>query len=98
VYVRLKKVTDEQKEEKADPMLEMMQRIRSGNVGLKKVATPPPVKKGGGVMAEMAQLLVRMSIIMQRVNELQSKLGGNMVLPGRPGESVLIEKVIGVLK
>ena len=56
---RLKKVSEEQKEEKADPMLEMMQRIRSGNVNLKKVAPPPqPAKKGGGVMAEMAQLLV----------------------------------------
>lgn len=56
---RLKKVGEEKKEEKADPMLEMMQRIRSGNVNLKKVAsTPPPPKKGGGVMAEMAQLLV----------------------------------------
>ena len=40
-------------------MLEMMQRIRSGNVGLKKVAPPPSqTDSGGGVMAEMAKLLV----------------------------------------
>lgn len=52
-------MSEEKKEEKADPMLEMMQRIRSGNVALKKVA-PPTQKsdKGGGVMAEMAKLLV----------------------------------------
>ena len=49
----------EKKAEKADPMLEMLQRIRSGNVNLKKVA--PSTEKqstSGGVMAEMAQMLV----------------------------------------
>lgn len=52
-------MSEEKKEEKADPMLEMMQRIRSGNVNLKKVApVTEPDTKGGGVMAEMAKLLV----------------------------------------
>ena len=52
-------MSDEKKEEKADPMLEMMQRIRTGNVNLKKVAPPTQqANKGGGVMAEMAKLLV----------------------------------------
>ncbi len=55
---RLKKVEGEEKEEKTDPMLEMMQRIRSGNVGLKKVAPPSDPVNKGGVMAEMAKLLV----------------------------------------
>ena len=57
---RLKKVGEEEekKEEKADPMLEMMQRIRSGNVALKKAPPPAQKSKPGGVMAEMATLLV----------------------------------------
>ena len=56
---RLKKVGEEdKKEEKADPMLEMMQRIRSGNVNLKKAPPPAQKSKPGGVMAEMATLLV----------------------------------------
>ena len=60
---RLKKVSaDEKKPEKADPMLDMMARIRSGNVQLKKVQGEPaskPQKSGsGGVMSEMAKLLV----------------------------------------
>ena len=42
-----------------------MERIRSGNVGLKKVApTKDPVNKGGGVMAEMAKLLVSDKIVL----------------------------------
>lgn len=55
---------EEKKEEKADPMLDMMQRIRSGNVNLKKVApTKETTETGGGVMAEMAKLLVRMYVV-----------------------------------
>lgn len=54
----MKKVEDEVKEEKKDPMVEMMQRIRSGNVGLKKVAPASEPANKGGVMAEMAMLLV----------------------------------------
>ncbi len=52
-----------EKVEKADPMLDMMQRIRSGNVSLKKVA-PPTEKQDstGGVMAEMAKLLVSFTV------------------------------------
>lgn len=58
----LKKVNVEEKQEKEDPMAEMLSRIRSGNVNLKKVgsASPRPEKKAGkgNVMAEMAMLLV----------------------------------------
>ena len=58
VMFRLKKVDGGEKKEKADPMMEMLQRIRSGNVALKKVSpTPERANKGGGVMAEMAKLL-----------------------------------------
>ena len=58
--IRLKKVEDggEKTAEKADPMIEMMQRIRSGNVNLKKVAPSSDKPKDGNVMAEMAKLLV----------------------------------------
>lgn len=53
---------EEKKPDKADPMLDMMERIRSGNVQLKKVqGNPPPKPAGGGsgdVMSEMAKLLV----------------------------------------
>ena len=70
---RLKKVAVEDKKiEKADPMLDMMERIRSGNVQLKKVQgnpAPKPQKEGtGDVMSEMAKLLVsnalRMTLMM----------------------------------
>ncbi len=48
--------------EKADPMADMLSRIRSGNVHLKKVreggASPRADRKPGNVMAEMAKLLV----------------------------------------
>ena len=58
--LRLKTVeSGEKKSEAPDPMVEMMQRIRSGNVALKKVA--PVQEKSdskGGIMAEMAKLLV----------------------------------------
>lgn len=61
---RLKKVSvEEKKPDKPDPMLDMMERIRSGNVQLKKVQeNPAPKPSGGGsgdVMSEMAKLLVR---------------------------------------
>lgn len=60
VPYRLKKVNqDEKKEEKPDAMSDMMARIRSGNVQLKKVqGSPKPVKKETDVMSEMAKLLV----------------------------------------
>ena len=52
----------EEKQEKADPMSEMLSRIRGGNVNLKKVGSvsPRPEKKAGkgNVMSEMAMLLV----------------------------------------
>ena len=57
---RLKKVSVEEK--KLDPMMDMMERIRSGNVQLKKVQenpSPKLQKSGtGDVMSEMAKLLV----------------------------------------
>ena len=60
---RLKKVSvEEKKPEKADPMMDMMERIRSGNVQLKKTQENPPPKPQksgtGDVMSEMAKLLV----------------------------------------
>ena len=66
---RLKKVAvEEKKVEKADPMLDMMERIRSGNVQLKKTqGNPPskPQKEGtGNVMSEMAKLLVGVALRM----------------------------------
>ena len=57
---------EEKKAEKADPMLDMMERIRSGNVQLKKVQgnpLPKPQKEGSGdVMSEMAKLLVSVGL------------------------------------
>ena len=60
LYFSLKKVDDtDKKPDKPDPMVEMMQRIRSGNVALKKVApVQEKMSSKGGVMAEMAKLLV----------------------------------------
>ena len=59
---RLKKVAVEEKPDKPDSMQDMMERIRSGNVQLKKVqGNPAPKPSGGGsgdVMSEMAKLLV----------------------------------------
>ena len=53
---------EEKKPDKPDAMLDMMERIRSGNVQLKKVQdNPAPKPSGGGsgdVMSEMAKLLV----------------------------------------
>ena len=52
----------EEKPDKPDSMQDMMERIRSGNVQLKKVqGNPAPKPSGGGsgdVMSEMAKLLV----------------------------------------
>ena len=67
LFCRLKKVSaEEKKPEKANPMLDMMERIRSGNVQLKKVQGDPvskPAKSGSGdVMSEMAKLLVSLHI------------------------------------
>ncbi len=63
----LKPVSTESKVEKADPMADMLSRIRSGNVHLKKVgqggASPRAERKPGNVMAEMAKLLVSTHII-----------------------------------
>ena len=53
---------EDKKADKPDAMVDMMERIRSGNVQLKKVQeNPPPKPSGGGtgdVMSEMAKLLV----------------------------------------
>ena len=69
----MKKVDEEKKEEKKDPMVEMMQRIRSGNVALKKVAPPPePANNKGGVMAEMAKLLVRNTLDSKSHHSMQN--------------------------
>lgn len=64
---RLKKVSAEEKQpEKADPMLNMMERIRSGNVQLKRVQNNPAPKSqkagSGDVMSEMAKLLVSVDL------------------------------------
>ena len=69
ITYRLKKVAvEEKKAEKADPMLDMMERIRTGNVQLKKVQgnpLPTPQKEGtGDVMSEMAKLLVSVALRM----------------------------------
>ena len=67
---RLKKVSVEEKQpDKPDAMLDMMERIRTGNVQLKKVqGSPAPKPSGGGsggVMSEMAKLLVSNDELLQ---------------------------------
>lgn len=63
---------EEKKPDKPDSMQDMMERIRSGNVQLKKVqGNPAPKPSGGGsgdVMSEMAKLLV--SIRTRRVHNV----------------------------
>ena len=70
LFCRLKKVSaEEKKPEKADPMVDMMERIRTGNVQLKRVQGDPVAKQpksgSGDVMSEMAKLLVSLCLTIQ---------------------------------
>ena len=60
---------EEKQPDKPDAMLDMMERIRTGNVQLKKVqGSPAPKPSGGGsgdVMSEMAKLLVSIDGLLQ---------------------------------
>ena len=67
MFHRLKVGLEEKRSgEKHDPMQVMMERIRSGNVQVKKVQSSPAPKGGSGdVMSEMAKLLVSIVELLQ---------------------------------